>query len=139
MSNRSQNAIDKMPGAGDLPVLGSLFRSTQYRKGETELVIVVTPYLVNPVNDRDIVLPTDGFRAPDELQRVLGNMESDGISGSKRAMPTTAPESGTKPSVGDAAFPPAGIAPQQSDDRNSSRNRKSAAAAKTPAPGFNLD
>jgi pilus assembly protein CpaC len=139
MSNRSQNAIDKMPGAGDLPVLGSLFRSTQYRKGETELVIVVTPYLVNPVNDRDIVLPTDGFRAPDELQRVLGNMESDGISGGKRTMPTTAPEPGTKPSVGNAALPPTGIAPQQSDDRNSGRNRKSAAAEKTPAPGFNLD
>jgi pilus assembly protein CpaC len=139
MSNRSQNAIDKMPGAGDLPILGSLFRSTQYRKGETELVIVVTPYLVNPVNDRDIVLPTDGFRAPDELQRLLGNMESDGISGGKRAMPTTAPEPVTKPSVGDASLPPAGVSPQQTDDRNSRSNRKSADAATTPAPGFNLD
>ncbi|MET0588457.1 MAG: type II and III secretion system protein family protein [Novosphingobium sp.] len=139
MSNRSVNAIDKMPGAGDLPILGSLFRSTQYRKGETELVIVVTPYLVNPVNDRDIVLPTDGFRAPDELQRLLGNMESDGISGGKRAMPTTAPAATTDPSVGGGALPPVGIAPQQPDDRTSRSNRKSADAASTPAPGFNLD
>lgn len=139
MNNRSVNGIDKMPGGGDLPILGALFRSTQYRRGETELVIVVTPYLVNPVNDRDIVLPTDGFRAPNELQRLLGNMESDGVSGSKRAMPTTAPEAVSQPSVGDATLPPAGMAPQQQDARNSRRNGKSAEAASTPAPGFNLD
>jgi hypothetical protein len=64
LKNYSQNAIKKMPGAGDLPILGSLFRSTNYQKGETELVIVVTPYLVNPVNANDIKLPTDGFSAP---------------------------------------------------------------------------
>jgi hypothetical protein len=45
----------------------------------------------------------------------------------------------TKPSVGDATIPPAGISPQQADDRNSRSNRKSADAASTPAPGFNLD
>ena len=51
MSNYSHNSIEKTPGAGDLPILGSLFRSTNYKRGETELVIVVTPYLVKPVND----------------------------------------------------------------------------------------
>ncbi|MFN6936615.1 MAG: type II and III secretion system protein family protein, partial [Tsuneonella sp.] len=64
MSNNSQNTIDKTPGLGDVPILGNLFRSTSYRKGETELVIVVTPFLVNPVNERDIKLPTDGYNAP---------------------------------------------------------------------------
>src|SRR5690606_19152559 len=62
LSNNAQNTIDKTPGAGDIPVLGNLFRSTEFRKGQTELVIVVTPYLVRPVNDGDIVLPTDGFQ-----------------------------------------------------------------------------
>ena len=64
LSNNAQNTIDKAPGVGDLPILGNLFRSTEFRKGQTELVIVVTPYLVNPVDDSEIKLPTDGFRAP---------------------------------------------------------------------------
>jgi pilus assembly protein CpaC len=73
LSNSAQNTIVKLPGAGDLPILGSLFRSTAFKKGETELVIVVTPYLVKPVDAKDIKLPTDGFRAADALQQVLGN------------------------------------------------------------------
>ncbi|PWG74576.1 secretion system protein, partial [Enterococcus hirae] len=60
MNNNAQNTIAKAPGVGDLPILGKLFRSRSFRKGETELVIVVTPYLVKPVNDSDIKLPTDG-------------------------------------------------------------------------------
>lgn len=64
LSNNATNSIDKAPGLGDVPILGNLFRSTTYRKGETELVIVVTPYLVKPVNANDIKLPTDGFRKP---------------------------------------------------------------------------
>lgn len=140
LRNDSMSAVDKTPGAGDLPILGTLFRSRQFRKGETELVIVVTPYLVNPVNDKDIVLPTDGFQNPDDLQRMLGNMDSDGVSGTRRPMPTLAPEPVSRPTVGDAT-PPAGIVPQQPDDRNTRRNRRSASAAQAPmpAPGFNLD
>lgn len=91
LSNRSQNSIQKLPGAGDLPILGSLFRSTSYRRGESELVIVVTPYLVNPVDANQIVLPTDGFSAPDDLQRILGNMETDNTSRADRAKPLAAP------------------------------------------------
>ncbi|KMS60275.1 secretion system protein [Novosphingobium barchaimii LL02] len=101
LSNNTANSIQKMPGAGDLPILGSLFRSTGYRRGETELVIVVTPYLVNPVDGSQIALPTDGFNSPNELQRLLGNMGSDGVSGAKRSGPTQAPSS-TVPSVGAA-------------------------------------
>lgn len=78
LSNSAKNTIVKMPGAGDLPVLGSLFRSTSFQKGETELVIVVTPYLVNPVDAKDIKLPTDGFNSADALQQVLGNRETSG-------------------------------------------------------------
>jgi len=139
LSNSANSTIDKTPAAGDLPVLGALFRSSQFRRGETELVIVVTPYLVNPVNDRDIVLPTDGYRSPDEVQRLLGNMESDSVSGAKRPAPSFAPEPVTRPSIGEA-LPPAGVAPQPLDQRNLRRNRRSAAATPVvPAPGFNLD
>ncbi len=44
------NSIDKAPILGDLPIIGALFRSTSFRRQETELVIVVTPYLVKPVS-----------------------------------------------------------------------------------------
>ena len=63
LSQSSSNTVDKAPFLGDIPILGSLFRSTSYRKNKTELVIVVTPYLVRPVNADQIVLPTDGGRA----------------------------------------------------------------------------
>jgi pilus assembly protein CpaC len=127
LQNSAQNTVTKMPGAGDVPILGALFRSTAFQKGETELVIVVTPYLVNPVDSQDIKLPTDGYNAPNELQRILGNQEGDSISGAKRPGPHAAPAAKNAPSVG-AADPavPAPTAPAGS------------AAADVPKPGFNL-
>lgn len=122
LSNNSTNTIQKLPGAGDLPVLGSLFRSTSYRRGETELVIVVTPYLVNPVDASQIVLPTDGFNAPNDLQRLLGNMESAGVSGKKRS---DAAIEGAVPGMPGA---PAAAA----------RPAKRSGADPAPRPGFSL-
>ena len=88
LSNNAQSAIDKTPALGDIPVLGNLFKSTDFRKGQTELVIVVTPYLVKPVNANDIILPTDGFKAPNAFQQLFGNQESDGVTGGDRPKPT---------------------------------------------------
>ncbi|MCJ2188171.1 type II and III secretion system protein family protein [Novosphingobium beihaiensis] len=129
LSNNTSNTIQKMPGAGDLPILGSLFRSTSYRRGETELVIVVTPYLVNPVNSSQITLPTDGFNSPNELQRLLGNMDSDGASGAKRPEPTQAPSSGGNPGIGVADLPLKG--PQD-------KKVKRTASGGSAKPGFSL-
>ena len=50
LRNSNSNSIDRAPGLGNMPILGALFRSTSFRREETELVIVVTPYLVRPVN-----------------------------------------------------------------------------------------
>jgi pilus assembly protein CpaC len=50
---------DRAPILGDLPVIGPLFHSPRFRRNETELVILITPYLVNPVSGRDLALPTD--------------------------------------------------------------------------------
>lgn len=106
LQNGAQNALTKMPGVGDVPILGSLFRSTRYRKGETELVIVVTPYLVNPVNANEIKLPTDGFQSPNDIQRLLGNMENDGVTGGDRPKPTQKEGSvQTGPKVGELDRP----------------------------------
>ena len=99
MSNNAQNTIDKMPGAGDVPILGSLFRSTEFRKGQTELVIIVTPYLVRPVSDNEIVLPTDGFQTPDMVEQWIGNKENDG-DGGPRPMPRAAGDAAPPPTVG---------------------------------------
>lgn len=66
-----QNAVNKFPGLGDLPVLGTLFRSQRFQRNETELVILVTPYLVRPVDDRRMARPTDGYAAPSDLERIL--------------------------------------------------------------------
>lgn len=51
--------VDKVPVLGDVPVLGPLFRSERYKRNETELVILITPYLVNPVSDGSLATPID--------------------------------------------------------------------------------
>lgn len=65
-----QTTIRQLPILGSLPIIGTLFRSSGFQKGETELLIVVTPRLVAPVRPDQIVLPTDRVqdpRAPDTL------------------------------------------------------------------------
>ncbi|WP_390586413.1 type II and III secretion system protein family protein [Erythrobacter sp. MTPC3] len=139
MSASSQNALDKAPGLGDVPILGNLFRSRDFRRGETELVIVVTPYLVKPVNARDIKLPTDGFRSATELEQFLGYKDNSGVSGEERPMPTAADQDAPMPDVSNAD--PAAIVPssaqkdpRRADKKNSKKNRSADAAA----PGFSL-
>ncbi len=138
MSNNSQNTIDKAPGVGDLPILGNLFRSRSYRKGETELVIVVTPYLVKPVDAKDIKLPTDGFNAANEVQQLLGYQDNDGNS-EARPGPTAAGDDAPPPSV--SATDPAAIVPgsNRSDERRAKKkSRKKDRQADAAAPGFSL-
>ena len=61
-----------IPGASDVPALGALFRDNTFDNKEVELVIVVTPYIVRPVNDpASLHLPTDGFKMARELDRLL--------------------------------------------------------------------
>ena len=64
LRNHNINNIDKAPFLGDLPILGTLFRSTSFRRQETELVIIVTPYLVRPVSGRMACRPTATARRP---------------------------------------------------------------------------
>ena len=132
LSNNAQNSLEKAPGLGDVPILGNLFRSTTYRKGETELVIVVTPYLVKPVNAGDIALPTDGFLKPTEFQRLLQYREADGVSGATRPMPREVGSSNAAPQVSQAPAQPqerVAVAPE------ARRNEKTAAAT----PGFSFE
>lgn len=135
MGNNAQNTVKKMPGAGDLPILGSLFRSTNFQRGETELVIVVTPYLVNPVDANDIKLPTDGYQNPTDIQRVFGNMENNGKSGGTRPVPSAAPDGAPAPKVGELDTLPATV---PVDDKRSKKKSRTA-AAEAAAPGFSMN
>jgi pilus assembly protein CpaC len=63
--------IGQLPWLGDLPILGTLFRSTDYSRRQTELVIIVTPHLVTPVDGSSLVLPTDRVRIPSEGELFL--------------------------------------------------------------------
>ena len=96
LRNSSTNDINKAPFLGDLPILGSLFRSTRYRKSETELVIIVTPYLVRPVSGQ-LALPHDGMRTPSDATRVW-----EGQSYSSQGRPA-APASAPAPAFGAGA------------------------------------
>ena len=131
LTNNAQNQIEKAPGLGDLPILGNLFRSTTWRKGETELVIVVTPYLVKPVNARDIRLPTDGYLKPTEYQRLLGYQNVDGVSGARRPGPTVEGGTVVSPQVSRGTEGSEQVA--MPDDAR--RNEQTAAAK----PGFSFE
>lgn len=63
--------INELPGVGEIPVLSALFRSTSYQRNETELVIAVTPYLVDPIKGTDVKLPTDDFRPASFMESVF--------------------------------------------------------------------
>jgi pilus assembly protein CpaC len=83
MNENMRSAINKFPGLGDIPILGYLFRSQSYQKGETELVILVTPRLAKPIKPTEIKLPTDAVTDPTSAQFFLGGK----IEGSKPTPP----------------------------------------------------
>ena len=71
MDNTSQ-LVKALPGIGELPVLGALFRSDAFTRNETELVIIVTPYIVRPVSDPTALrTPSDFYRLPSDVERLL--------------------------------------------------------------------
>jgi pilus assembly protein CpaC len=136
LSNSQNNAIERVPGVGNVPVLGALFRSSSYRRNETELVIVVTPYLVKPVNANDVALPTDGYRSASDLQRIgLGNLESSKSGGDR-----------PKPSMGDPVTVPTGpsfdggqpapAAPEKPTKASRKKAKLEEREAAQAAPGF---
>ena len=75
ISDTLRESVDKIPGLGDIPILGQLFRSQEFVKGQTELVIMVTPRLVRPFNKKGLELPTDNFVPVSDMEfYLLGQM-----------------------------------------------------------------
>jgi pilus assembly protein CpaC len=75
LSEDTRQNIDGFPGLKDLPILGTLFRSRDFQKSETELVVIVTPYMVRPVARQQLSLPQDGLGDPtDRKANFLGQI-----------------------------------------------------------------
>ncbi len=71
IQEQTRQAMDAIPGAGDIPVLGALFRSREFINDETELVIIVTPYLVDPTDPNRLREPDDGYVTPRDGKTIL--------------------------------------------------------------------
>ncbi len=66
-----RETVAKYPVLGDIPILGALFRSTSFEKSETELIVIVTPHLVKPLNVVNQTLPTDHYLEPNDFELML--------------------------------------------------------------------
>lgn len=71
LKEETQQDIDSLPGLMNLPVLGALFRSRDYLEGETEMVVIVTPYIVSPTNAGNLQTPADGLQVADDASTIL--------------------------------------------------------------------
>jgi pilus assembly protein CpaC len=86
------DTVDQFPGVGNVPILGSLFRSSAFQREETELVIIVTPYLARAARPGQLRLPTDAFRPPTESQLFLnGRVDGTPLPGENSAAGTSMP------------------------------------------------
>ncbi len=81
-----QTNVQQLPILGSIPIIGALFRSTQFQKGETELLIVVTPRLVKPIRPDQVRLPTDRVADPDAAETLLFGQDYK-----PKALPPAAP------------------------------------------------
>ncbi|MCA3780448.1 MAG: type II and III secretion system protein family protein [Burkholderia sp.] len=124
-------ALKALPGVGEVPVLGALFRSTSFQQDRTELIFLITPHLVKPLQTADVPLPTDSFSKPNEADvYATGNMEGRGgvrkagaqpANGAATApqapaqAPAPAPAPQSEAPAGPAAALPAPRAPQGAD------------------------
>lgn len=101
-----QTTIRQVPLLGSIPIIGSLFRSSGFKRGETELLIVVTPRLVQPIKPSQVALPTDRVGEPTELDLFLLGRSDNAVP----AVPpvtqglTPAPKSDPKPAKGGTGY-----------------------------------
>jgi len=137
IQNGGNNSVERTPLLGNLPILGALFRSKSFRRNETELVIIVTPYLVRPVNAGQIALPTDGYRGTSTGRQVLLDQDERGRDGGRRPGPTVAQPQGAAPGISGLSEAPARVPPAPAARRQPqpAATRPEQASA---APGFSF-
>ena len=71
MQHTTKQVIEQFPGIGEMPVLGTLFRSRDFQNSETELVVLVSAYLVNPTIEAKLSTPMDGYQIPTDPETIL--------------------------------------------------------------------
>lgn len=128
LDNNQAQTVDKYPLLGDLPILGALFRSNHYQNGQTELVIIITPYIVKPNGEQQLALPTDGLSPPSESDRILGLRYSS-------SDPNARPISGDAIAVHDEMAPqPAPVSAVTPANTSATRPEPAPAQRETPTP-----
>jgi pilus assembly protein CpaC len=86
-----QDTVRQVPLLGSIPIIGALFRSTQFQHEESELVIIVTPHLVRPVPEGTLKAPTDLAGPPNEADLLINGRTDTGVPPAARPFVTTAP------------------------------------------------
>jgi pilus assembly protein CpaC len=86
--NNAASNIQRFPWLGDMPIFGTLFRSSSFTSNQSELVIIVTPYIVRPVSrPADLRAPTDGLTFANDLEQVLDGRLVPKADGTAAALP----------------------------------------------------
>ncbi|KGU61641.1 bacterial type II and III secretion system family protein [Burkholderia pseudomallei MSHR465J] len=112
IKDNAQGTLKALPGIGELPVLGALFRSTSFQQDRTELVFIITPHLVQPLETADVPLPTDSFTKPNEADvYATGNMEGRGGLRQHGAAPAAAPANAAPGAAAPTGAVPAAAVP----------------------------
>lgn len=105
LDNNQAQTANEFPVLGDMPILGALFRSNHFQNNQSELIVIITPYIVHP-SDQQLALPTDGMAPPNDAERLIGLRTTSGD-------PNARPQSGepvavsTSPSAATPAAPDA--------------------------------
>lgn len=108
LSDSHRNVVNKFPVLGDIPILGTLFRSSSFQKNETELVVMVTPHLVKPMKATAARLPTDAYIEPNDFEfYLLGALEGR----KKQGQPPASTPAPTPAPVPEAQLPGFGYQP----------------------------
>ncbi|ONE56095.1 secretin, partial [Burkholderia pseudomallei] len=154
IKDNAQGTLKALPGIGELPVLGALFRSTSFQQDRTELVFIITPHLVQPLETADVPLPTDSFTKPNEADvYATGNMEgrgglrqhgaapaaapanaAPGAAAPTGAAPATAVPAPAAPAPAAPAAPAAAAAPAKDAAASPAPAKQAPIAAQAPAP-----
>lgn len=92
MRDDVRESVKKVPFFGELPILGTLFRSSSFQKNETELIIIVTPHLVKPLDMTAQTLPTDYYIEPNDFEFYLMGFAEKGYFGGRKGQKSQSAE-----------------------------------------------
>ena len=97
LQESTRQTVDSLPGVTNLPILGGLFRSRDYLSGETELVMIVEPYIVSPTSPGRMQTPADGLRIANDAQTIFFGQLNQTYGS---PAPTASPSAGWQGPVG---------------------------------------